>query len=75
MLDSGNASIVLDSLGRLVKRTSSKEDVTELLNLGTFPKLFSLLNEKQYQVQVLSILANCANINDEWRQTVCHILL
>lgn len=69
-LDSKNLKKVEETLLELVKKTKSKEDVQRLFILDTFPRLFNLLSYESLRVPALSILANCANLDDNWRETV-----
>ena len=60
------------SLLLLLKKTKHKDEVENLFELDLKTKLFDLLEEtdSKYKIAVLSILANCANISDNWREIV-----
>lgn len=54
----------------LLRKTKHGDDVEKLFGLNLQSQLFGLLEdgEIKYKTAVLSIFANCANINDRWRQ-------
>ncbi|XP_066932673.1 armadillo repeat-containing protein 5-like [Clytia hemisphaerica] len=72
IVQSGNVQKREESLLELRKRTKDSEDVSFLHRLEFGNVLFQLLEEwkTKYQVVVLSILANCTNLNEQWREFV-----
>ena len=60
------------ALKALTKKTKSLDEVTELFKLGGFQKLYKLLSDGQgvFDSVVLSILANCSNLDQNWRTAV-----
>ena len=71
-VQSGNVQKREESLLELRKRTKDSEDISLLHRLKFGDVLFELLEEwkTKYQVVVLSILANCTNLNEQWREFV-----
>lgn len=65
-----------DALLELRKRSKSGDDITELYDLECGEMLLDLLEEEngKYYTVILSIFANCTNINENWRQLVSFIL-
>ena len=64
-----------EALLQLRKRSKSVDDVTHLYDLECGDTLLDLLEEEngKYYIVVLSIFANCTNINENWRQLVSFI--
>ena len=64
-----------EALLQLRKRSKSVDDVTHLYDLECGDTLLDLLEEEngKYYIVVLSIFANCTNINENRRQLVSFI--
>ena len=66
-----------EALLELRKRSKSAEDTTSLYNLEFGDTLLDLLDEEngKYNIVILSIFANCTNVNENWRQLVSFFLV
>jgi hypothetical protein len=71
-INSPNVQKTEEALLEVRKRSKNNVDVEAFFQLDLQTPLFDLLerNNGKYQVVVLSIVANCASINEKWRQIV-----